>query len=105
MKDLFKEGFVYPSDTYGGKYVELEGTITAVGEALSTDADYPVTVATDQGEFRGFTSYTGGFPPQVGFHAQIRVYDAGGGWYPDNRVTGWRNKAPSNTAQQKKERP
>lgn len=94
MARLFEPGYVYPSDREGGCYLELEGDVIAVDDIDVGGSDLRevgVTVRTDKGEFRGFTQYprSSTFHPQVGHRARIRVYDIGGGWYPDHRITGF----------------
>ena len=86
MTRLFEPGFVYPSDREGGRYVELEGVLIEVRRPLSEKAEYPVKVKTDKGIFDAFTGYVGSFIPAVGHLVTVRIYDAGGGWYPDNRI-------------------
>lgn len=77
-KRLFDRNLVYPSDSIG-PFTELLGVVTVVDEL-------EVTVRTpEHGEFTGFASQ----PPKVGYIAWIRIYNAGGGWYPDNRITRW----------------
>lgn len=84
---LFEPNLVYPSDRDGGRYVELEGTLIEVRAPLSEKADYPCKVQTTKGVFDAFTGYVGSFVPEVGQLVTVRIYDAGGGWYPDNRIT------------------
>ena len=87
---LFKQNIVYPTDSYGGEYVDLDGTIIDVGEPLLCE-QYGVKVMTSEGAFDGFThEMTMGFPPKIGHFATIRIYNAGGGWYPDNRIISWK---------------
>jgi hypothetical protein len=40
----------------------------------------------EHGEHSGFIPRIGTGQPQVGHQARIRIYDAGGGWYPDNKI-------------------
>lgn len=101
MPRLFEPNLVYPSDREGGRFVELDGDIIEVGEPLFGSLVYvSVKVRTEKGDFGGFY----GFPPswlehlqtqgpKVGHRATIRVYDAGGGWYPDNKITSWGTSA------------
>ena len=42
-------------------------------------------VLTERGEAIGYTTH----PPKVGYRATIRLYNSGGGWYPDDRIVGW----------------
>lgn len=89
---LFDPNYVYPSDREGGRYVEFVGDVIEVGDIDVGGSDlYEVrlVVRTEKGDFSGFTRIprTSTFRPRVGYKARIRVYDAGGGWYPDNRIT------------------
>ena len=64
-----------------GAYIDLEGEVVEVEEEA-------IRVKTEHGVFTGYF----GLPnrlPSVGYRARIRVYDSGGGFYPDNRVMGW----------------
>lgn len=81
---LFDRSFVYPSDEIG-PYIELYGIVESVGD--TTGEDVSVTVSTDKGKFVGY--YLSKHAPPIGSRASIRVYDAGGGFYPDNKITGW----------------
>ncbi len=95
MSRLFEPGFAYPSDREGGRYVDMPGRVVHVDRPLSERKEYPITVeTTEHGEHKGFTGYLGGFEPRVGDLAIIRVYDWGGGWYPDNRVSSLHRPAP-----------
>ena len=83
---LFDRNLVYPSDQTG-PYVELEGKVLRIGEPISNSVS--VQVETEHGIFTGYTAEGLGFP-EVGYLARIRIYDSGGGWYPDDLVVGWR---------------
>lgn len=87
---LFDPNLVYPQDRTG-VYADLEGVVTAVGEPLGNDV--LVTVETDRGVFLGWTYVPLDQDPvvKIGYLATIRVYDAGGGFYPDNRIVSWRH--------------
>jgi hypothetical protein len=41
----------------------------------------------EHGDHVGWLTKIGSFVPEVGHQARIRIYDAGGGYYPDNRIT------------------
>jgi hypothetical protein len=90
---LFEPNVVYPSDRTGGGYVEFEGPVVEVGDPLDTSSgmlEMPVVVRTEKGDFRGWTNCPSHHGPlRVGDRATIRVYDSGGGWYPDDRIVGW----------------
>lgn len=96
MSVRFDPRLVYPSDNVGGCYIDVPGRVVDVGFPLRPREEYPVTVeVAEDEEHTGFTGYMGDFKPQVGDHAVIRVYDAGGGWYPDNRVLSLARPAPA----------
>lgn len=102
MTRLFEHGVSYPSDREGGCYVEFEGPVVEVGKPLDETSDMletPVTVRTEKGDFRGWAT----FPaccgaPVVGDRATIRVYDSGGGWYPDDKIISWTRSAAVSAA-------
>lgn len=102
MTRLFEPGLSYPSDREGGRYVEFEGPVVEVGVPLGTTGDMlemPVVVRTEKGDFRGWTNYPARHGRiEVGYRATIRVYDSGGGWYPDDRITGWTRGAAVSAA-------
>ena len=72
-------------DDYGAIYIELIGEVIHIGEPLSRDA--AVKVKTNEGVFTGY--YLASHLPKVGYFAKIRIYDSGGGWYPDDRIVAW----------------
>ena len=87
MTRLFDPNLVYPADE-GGRFVDLIGTVIEVDNTHHDSFEWEeikVVVQTEQGTYEGYTPR----PPKVGYQATIRVYDAGGGWYPDNRIVGW----------------
>lgn len=87
-KQLFESGVVYPSDSYGGRYVELVGKVTQVHPNTHDGDDVRVTVNVPEfGEFDGWAWRRS--VPNTGYEATIRVYDIGGGWYRDHRIVGW----------------
>jgi hypothetical protein len=87
-KPLFDPDLSYPSDDVG-KYLEVEGIVRSVEEwdvgHVHADVD------TELGLVRAY----GDLKPLVGSIATVRIYDSGGGWYPDDRLMGW--KAPDGT--------
>jgi hypothetical protein len=87
MSRLFDPDLVYPSDEVG-PFTELTGVVVSVGEPLGEEVR--VDVYTHQGIFSAFTLR----PPKVGYMATVRIYDSGGGWYPDDRIVRWAR--PSN---------
>jgi hypothetical protein len=82
---LFDNNYVYPSDRYGGQYIVLSGEILSVSEICD---HLSISVKTDKGTFTGYTPILS-CNPKVGYIAQIKIYDCGGGWYPDNQIMGW----------------
>lgn len=86
MEPLFQNGLVYPSDNIG-PYVDLPGTVVTVDDD-PLDDHVEVKVDTgDRGIFSGWILAR--IKPDVGCLATVRVYRAGGGFYPDNRIVGW----------------
>lgn len=85
---MFDRNFIYPQD-HIGPYIELSGIVVKVGEYFGQE-DVSVSVETDKGVFTGYHWFK--HLPSVGYEVRIRIYDAGGGWYPDNRIVGWRKK-------------
>lgn len=84
MSRLFDPDFVYPSDEMG-PYVDLEGTVIGVSEFGSVKVAVP-----EHGEFTGYNeAMFEKIQAKAGDKVTIRVYDAGGGWYPDNKIVSW----------------
>lgn len=87
MVYLFDEKFVYPSDEHGA-YIELVGTIVCVDDLV-------VTVQTENGVFTGYAEQRRcdwcGYP-NIGQIATIKLYEQGGGRYPDHMIISWRSK-------------
>lgn len=92
MSVRFDLDVVYPSDSIG-PYVELSGTVTRV------DAEYGgIDVEVEEGGapfvVTGYNELYRQRPehaPRVGYTAQVRIYMSGGGFYPDNKIMGWRS--------------
>jgi hypothetical protein len=83
-KRLFDPNIVYPIDGVG-QYIELTGRVVDV---WTYEFDARVIVETDKGTFEGYTGNS--FPsPKINDIVVIRVYDVGGGWYPDNKIMRW----------------
>jgi len=102
---LFDPDLVYPCSN-GGRYIDLTGTIIEAADwhadlGLSAHTEpIRVKVKTEKGDFTGYWDgrpsrlicYWDGPPsrltrmPKVGGKATIRIYDSGGGWYPDNEI-------------------
>jgi hypothetical protein len=92
MARLFEPGLVYPEDREGGRYVELDGDVIEVGDpSLGSSPAVRVRVRTKKGDFDGYARLPSSrsICPKVGHHATIRLYDSGGGWYPDDRIVSW----------------
>ena len=81
---LFDPHVVYPTDNQGA-YVELIGSITDMSEWF--DGHIRLTVQTDKGVFNGYWEGPTDYPEKhLWKYALIRVYDSGGGLYPDNSI-------------------
>ena len=96
MATLFSKKIVYPvfSDCHGC-YAELDGFVMSVAD-YETGGSVLVRVRTPQGDFSAECDLrlvgNGVRPSDV---VRVRVYDSGGGSYPDNRVVGWsRDRQP-----------
>lgn len=88
MPVRFDPHLVYPSDNVGGCYIDMPGRVVHVGSPLRDREEYPITVeVAEDEEHTGFTGYMGAYVPRIGDDAVIRIYDRGGGWHPDNRVS------------------
>lgn len=85
MSRLFSPDFAYPCD-HVGAYIELDGTIVNVHKPLGDCVG--LDVETKEGCFTGYW-HAPDHTPEVGFQATVRVYHAGGGFYPDNRIVRW----------------
>jgi hypothetical protein len=81
---------VYPRD-HTGQYQEFEGKIvksSVCGERLVQVTLEVEGIGELSGYWRTLSDTTKSLPP-IGGTACIRVYDAGGGWYPDNKIMSW----------------
>jgi len=86
---LFDRNLVYPCDNIG-PFMDLEGEVVKLGEPWEKYNNFTqvsVKVKTERGTFTGW--YEGPQPPEIGYRATIRLYDSGGGWYPDDIIVGW----------------
>ena len=82
---LFDRKYVYPCD-HIGEYVEREGRI--VEWEYHEGIGSKVTIQTKHGHrWTGWAEGGMASPSCWAKIARIRIYDAGGGFYPDNRVT------------------
>jgi hypothetical protein len=88
MPRLFDRKYVYPSDGIG-EYVTLEGPVVAF-KVFEDRELLKVTVRTKHGDMTGWAEGRMADATDIGNvkQATIRVYNAGGGFYPDNRITG-----------------
>jgi hypothetical protein len=86
MSKLFDLEIVYPSDDVG-PYIELNGIIAEIGEPLFDCV--AIDVRTEYGILSGYTTHLPKSLPKVGWKAIIRLYNSGGGWYPDDKIVGW----------------
>lgn len=83
MKQLFERGLVYPRD-HVGPYVELDGDVVEVGEPMGDSVK--ITVRAEYGRISGWADGPFLRVADGAKRARVRVYDSGGGFYPDNRV-------------------
>ena len=93
MKKLFEPGFVYPCDGIG-EYEDLTGEIVGVDEFDDDDDCVAVKVKIEGIEGCGVITGFWRLPstrsaPKLGHYAKIKVYRSGGGFYPDDIITGW----------------
>ena len=95
MKRLFEPGFVYPCDSIG-EYEDLTGEVVHVDEFDDDDDCVAVKVKIeDVAVITGFWRLPNSnrksvwCAPLKGYYAKIRVYRSGGGFYPDDIITGW----------------
>lgn len=85
---------VYPSDSTG-PYQDFEGKITKAIDLCDMGCVRVTIEVEGVGELSGYWHIPDsrrGDPtcvPPVGGKARIHVYNAGGGWYPDDEVVGW----------------
>lgn len=95
MKELFDKNFVYPCDDTG-EYIDLTGKIKSIDVDKGFD-HIKYEVETEYGIFSGYQAkYVGMMKQPAGwekryedaYYATIRIYRAGGGFYPDNRIIG-----------------
>jgi hypothetical protein len=77
-KPIFEPDLVCPSDGIGS-YVDLVGIVIS---SVSTFDSFLVQVQTLDRKFSAISK----LQPKPGFLAVVRIYQSGGGFYPDNRV-------------------
>jgi hypothetical protein len=87
---LFDFAVAYPSDDVG-PYLELWGKVLTVSERFYTGQ--AIEVRTNEGVFSGYTNYSPK-PSSCVWWAKIRIYDSGGGFYPDNKIMEWTSTKP-----------
>lgn len=90
MSRFFEPDVCYPSDDYGGAYVEFQGVVESVSWLK-------VEISTvEHGVLSGYVDdFYEDRPqsmPRKGDIAVIRCYNWGGGWYPDDRIMSWIQK-------------
>ena len=83
--------YTYPRDNIG-EYQDLVGPIIAY--TAEYERTWTITISTAAGDPRGFLEGSEDYKegtrlPRIGGRAIIRIYDWGGGWYPDDRVMGY----------------
>lgn len=81
---IFDDNLVYPVDE-NGRYVEVDGYVVSTGEHLDLFDFFSVDVLTKFGTLTGYASSRFSVP-NIGCVATIRIYDQGGGWYPDDKI-------------------
>jgi hypothetical protein len=101
MSRLFDPKLVYPSDDVG-PYQEFEGEIIKTEDLsdlgyVHVHVDVPnVGVLSGYWYIPGSLRQNNKIRPRVGGTARIRIYNSGGGWYPDDRITGWTSPRDKN---------
>jgi hypothetical protein len=94
-KRLFPEGYhkTFPCDV-NGHYRTLSGKIVSINNGFKREDGtfdlVKVEVMTEYGCLYGFITTPP--KPKVGYDAKIRVYNCGGGWYPDDLIEWWSNE-------------
>lgn len=100
MSPLFDPDLVYPSDGTG-YYQDFEGKIVKSEDLSDLGFAYIHVEVEGVGSFSGVWRIPDAhrddprWIPPIGGSARIRIYDAGGGWYPDNEIMGWTWKPTS----------
>lgn len=87
-KSLFNRSYIYPRDEIGS-YMELTGTIIN----LDNVSDGFALVDVDRcGRFTVYSDLLERYPNtcNIGYTAIVRIYDAGGGFYPQNQLMNWK---------------
>lgn len=88
---------IYPSDRTG-RYQEFEGRISKSVDHRDLGFAHVTIEVEGIGELSGYWPIPDNhrndsrWVPPVGGTARIHVYDAGGGWYPDNEIMGFSGK-------------
>lgn len=94
MSRLFDPDICYPSDSTG-PYQEFEGKIVKSEDLRDIGLAHVHVEVEGHGVMDGYWHIPDnhcddpGSVPPVGGTARIRIYDSGGGWYPDDRIMGW----------------
>ena len=85
MTIAFDRNLAYPCDDVGA-YQEVSGVVVETGEPLG--GSVRVVIETEKhGRITGYARKPMARSAKRAVWACIRVYDAGGGFYPDNSVT------------------
>lgn len=88
--DFFRRGVVYPSEVVNGRstpYVEIWAVVASVNAFAPKDPLEDVRVRMNVPGHGEVIAYArGGLRVRGGDRVLVHVYEAGGGWYPDNRV-------------------
>ena len=80
MSRLFDRNYAYPCDDVG-PYVEIEGTLVSSKDGAA------IVEVPGRGRYTVYNeAMLDRFKPDPGDRARIRVYDAGGGFYPDDKL-------------------
>lgn len=94
MSVTWNHNLIYPTDSTG-PYQEFEGKIVKVEDLRDIGLAKVFLEVTGVGELSGYWHipdhhrHEESWLPPVGGTARIHCYDAGGGWYPDDKIMGW----------------
>lgn len=87
---FFRRGFAYPSEMVNGRwtpYAEVQGVVASVNAFAPKDPLEDVRIRMNVPGHGEVVAYArAGLRVRGGDRVLVHVYDAGGGWYPDNRV-------------------
>ena len=83
----FDPNLVYPTDDVG-PFIDINGIVIKADKGVKKEGSFLleepiyVVVDTEYGNISGFAR----MQAEIGMKATIRVYDSGGGFYPDNTI-------------------